>query len=143
MRHSEERSDEESLFFCARPKRDSSPAGGRGMTISGNFQSQLSENGLNFGVDRDVRLVEAIDSVGRPAHLREMKVAADVVVLVEYAEDALDLSSVDAKIRKRREESKAAREGQIFIDDFAQGHIDFAPDLRENKKSKYDYAASG
>jgi hypothetical protein len=56
------------------------------------------KNRLNFSVDGDVRLIEAIDGVGGPADLREMKVPADVIILVECAEDALDGAFFEAEL---------------------------------------------
>src|ERR1017187_3993802 len=45
-----------------------------------------------------------------------------MVILVERAENALDLARFHAKIRERRKECKAARDGQILLDNFAQRH---------------------
>jgi hypothetical protein len=81
-----------------------------------------SKDGLNFLVNRDVRLVETIDGVGGAGNLAEVKESADMVILVERAENALDLARLHAEIRERSKKCEAARDGQIFVNNFAQCH---------------------
>ncbi len=114
--HHSERS-EESLFIFADPDRFLTSFG-----MTTKRSSKKLKNGLNLRVDRDMRLVETVDRVGGPAHRREMKVAADVVVLIEKAENSLGVRAGQSKIGEWGEESKAARDGQVFFDDLMQGH---------------------
>jgi hypothetical protein len=81
-----------------------------------------SQNGLNFLINRNVRLRESINHVGGARNLAEVKVAADVVILIERAENALDIALLHAKFRERRKKRKAACDGQILLDNFAQSH---------------------
>ena len=80
------------------------------------------QDGLNFRVDGDVRLVEAVDGIGGAGCPGEVKVATDVVILVECAENALDIAPAQAKIRKWRQGREPAGNGQIFFDNFFQVH---------------------
>ena len=72
------------------------------------------KNGLDFRVNRDVRLLKAVDGVRRPGHLRKMKEAADVVILVECAEELLGLLTSQPEFRKRRGESKPPAMARYF-----------------------------
>src|SRR6267378_8008310 len=67
-------------------------------------------------------VVEAVDRVGSAGSAAEMKIAADVVVLVKCGENPLGLGAVEAKISERSGASVPARKGQIFFDDFAKVH---------------------
>ena len=58
-----------------------------------------------------------------------MKIAADVVVLVEWAENSLGVRAAQSKIGEWGEESKAARDGQIFFDDLRRV-MDSDPQVR-------------
>lgn len=73
-------------------------------------------------VDGDVGVLETVDGVGRAGKAAEMKITADVVILVKLGEDRFDLSAIEAEIGDGHGTSVAARDGQIFIHDLAQGH---------------------
>jgi hypothetical protein len=81
------------------------------------------ENGLDFGVDRDLSVTETIDLVGGACARSEVKIPADMIVLVKCAEDALDLRAVEGKISKRDGASVAARNGQIFLHHITEIHV--------------------
>ena len=68
-----------------------------------------SENGFDFSVDGHVRLFKTVNGIGCAGHLRKMQETADVVVLIECAEHAFRVISLQAKIRQRREKSETAR----------------------------------
>ncbi len=71
-----------------------------------------------------MRLVEAVDFIGRAGDLAEMQEAADMVILVEGAEDVLEFGAFEAEVGERSEERVASSDGEIFLDDVAQGHCD-------------------
>src|SRR5690349_8861326 len=81
------------------------------------------QNFLNLLIDGDVGVLEAVDEVGRSGKAAEMKITADVVILVKLGEDRFDLSAIQAEIGDGHGTSVAARNGQIFVHDLAQGHI--------------------
>src|ERR1700692_2176484 len=87
------------------------------------------QSGLNFLVDGNVGLLEAVDQVGGAGNLAEVKIAADVVILVERAENAFDLGAFHAEISERGKECEAPRDSQIFLDNLAQRH-DLNPNVR-------------
>src|SRR5579862_6382542 len=82
----------------------------------------ILQNRLDFLVNRNMCLFEPDDGVTRSGHLAEVKEAADVVILVQRAENPLNLAALQAKVRQWRQECEAAGDGQILFDDFLQGH---------------------
>ena len=54
---------------------------------------------MDLGVEGNVRHRNAVDREARPAGLREVKEAADVVVLVVAGENALGFGGVELKRR--------------------------------------------
>jgi hypothetical protein len=80
------------------------------------------QDGFDFCVEGDVRLGELVDREGLFARRwiqSEVEEAADVVVLVESAEQALGGLSFQAKLIQRDGTAEAACQGAIAIDDFA------------------------
>src|SRR5260370_35321620 len=77
---------------------------------------------LNFSVDGDVGVVEAVDRVVCARNAAEVKIAADVVVLVKRCEYPLSLGAIETKIGQLGGASVAAREGQILFDGFTKVH---------------------
>lgn len=82
----------------------------------------MLQNRLNFLIDGNVGLLKSVDLKGGAGNLAEVKVAADVVILVERAKNALHFFALETKLRERRKKCKAASENQIFFDNFAQCH---------------------
>src|SRR6266849_9096707 len=80
------------------------------------------KNRLDFGVEGDVRVGKAVDVEALPAHIGEVEESADVVVLIENAEDALGLLPAHAKACERRWVAKSACQHQILFDNFAEAH---------------------
>ena len=81
------------------------------------------ENRLNIGVDGDVRLRKTVDLIARAGGALKMEEAADVVVLVEGAENTFDFLPRKSQRIERHGFSVAARNRQIFSDNFLQFHM--------------------
>src|ERR1700683_5014626 len=81
------------------------------------------EDRLNIGVNGDVRLREAADLVPCAGRALKVKEAADVVIFVERAEDALDFLARKAQRVERHGFSVATRNRQIFSNNFLQFHF--------------------
>ena len=67
-----------------------------------------------------MRLGEAVDGVTGAGGVLKMEVAADVVVLVEGAEEALCFFMAEPKRGNRHSFAVAARDGEIFVHEFAK-----------------------
>ena len=88
---------------------------------------------LDFSVDGDVRVVEAVYRVGSAGSTAEVKISADVIVLVKRRKDAFGLRAVETKIGERNGASIASRNGQVFFDDFAKVHRFRSIRMRPNR----------
>jgi len=66
-------------------------------------------------------VVEAVDRVGSAGSAAEMKIAADVVVLVKCGENPLGLGAVEAKINEARRGVRARPQGPDIFRQFREG----------------------
>jgi hypothetical protein len=88
--------------------------------------NRLLQDGFDFGVQGDVRLRETVDvitpagTVGSGGFESEMEKAADVIVLVKDAKEALGFLRGESKSGQRQRASEAAGELAIFFEDVAQ-----------------------
>ena len=74
---------------------------------------------LDFTVNGNVCVLESVDRVSGAGNPAEVKIAADMVILVKRRENAFGLSAIETKIGESCGTSVATRDGQIFFDDFA------------------------
>ena len=82
----------------------------------------ILQNLLDFGVYRNVGLGEAADLEGLAGGFAEVEEAADVVILIEHAENALRLLVQQAERFDGHGFSVSARCRQIFFNHVAQVH---------------------
>src|SRR4029077_4508265 len=94
----------------------------RGQDGPVSSRAQWLEYGLDFGVDGDVGLGEAVNLVAGTRGVAEVEEAADVVVLVEDVEDSFGLLARKAKCGDGNGFAVAAGGGKIFFEEIAQRH---------------------
>src|SRR3954452_8008179 len=101
---------------------------GSGQTLSKTavrqtFKYRGLENGLNFGIEAYVCRGDAVDGEGvLAACVREMKEAADVVVLIVAGEQGLNFRAGERKSRERCRLAKIRGQAPIFLHEFLQRH---------------------
>ena len=78
---------------------------------------------LDFTVNGNVCVLESVDRVSGAGNSTEVKIAADMVILVKRREDPFGLSAIETEIGECRGTPVIARDGQIFFDDFAKVHL--------------------
>jgi hypothetical protein len=81
-----------------------------------------SEDGFDFGVERDVGGGKAVDRKFGAGGFGEMEEAADVVVLVIAGEEAFGFLKGEAEGGERDGLAKVGGVGAVETDEFAQGH---------------------
>src|SRR5690242_10818242 len=91
-------------------------------SVPASLKRQQSENGFNFGVDRDMRCGNTVNRKLLAVGLREMEEAADVVVLVVGGKQALDFGVAERECGERDGPAKFAGLGTIVAHQFAQRH---------------------
>jgi hypothetical protein len=82
----------------------------------GSAEALHLEDGFNFGVDGDMRGGEAVDGEWRARGFREMKKAADMIVLVVAGEESLGFGGRELECRESNRLAKFNRQGEIQRD---------------------------
>ena len=87
--------------------------GGETPALPKNSRHLVLEYVADFGVDGEVRRGDAVDVVLLAVSVGEIKIAADVVVLVVVGEELLGLGFAEAEGRQGNGDAKAA--GKRFV----------------------------
>jgi hypothetical protein len=84
------------------------------------------KDGMNFGIDRDVRGWHAVDREFEAVGFGEMEEAADVVVLVKRRKKTLGFVRRELKRGERDRLAELTGQGEVEVDKLAESHGDGA-----------------